>query len=418
MIDSANLEHHLKDALANYYDPIHLQTHPLARMLGLARQGQTTAEALRKALWDAIEALRPADDITVGRTEWISYRLLWLHYVQSQGKESVCQELGLSQRSFYRRLQEAVRAVASVLQEQCARGAYGSMVANGYEHSDLARAAEQAIRLAQQTSTGLVDLGAVVADALETIRPLVEGSGHGLTADCPTSLQPAHGDPALYHQIFINVLTESLKVAGSRELHLACQCLDTETVIRLSGIPGLARDQALGRLPGVALSRRLLEAYGGRLWFERTSRRDIVICMAVPSVEPPTLLAIDDDADTISLYRRLLQPHGYVLGAARNLQEIQHFLDRTVPDAILLDVLMPGQDGWKLMRWLRADSRTADVPIIICSVLAQPRLALALGARDVLQKPLTEQVLVRAVQRALERQDSPHPTHLAGPADT
>jgi hypothetical protein len=48
----------------------------------------------------------------------LSYRLLWLYYVQAQSQQATCRELGLSERSFYRRLQEAVEAVASILWEQ------------------------------------------------------------------------------------------------------------------------------------------------------------------------------------------------------------------------------------------------------------------------------------------------------------
>ena len=74
----------VKDALVNLYDPIHLQTHPLVELLALqSSPGETAGESLRKLLWSTIESLRPAVSIPLMRPEWLNYRLLWLHYVQS-----------------------------------------------------------------------------------------------------------------------------------------------------------------------------------------------------------------------------------------------------------------------------------------------------------------------------------------------
>ena len=76
---------HVKDALASFCDPIRLQTHPLAVMLAPSQTTtETAAEFVGKLLLDAIESLRPADSIPAGRREWLSYRLLWLRYVQAQ----------------------------------------------------------------------------------------------------------------------------------------------------------------------------------------------------------------------------------------------------------------------------------------------------------------------------------------------
>ena len=65
------------------------------------------------------------------------------------------------------------------------------------------------------------------------------------------------------------------------------------------------------------------------------------------------------------------------------------------PLAIVLDLMMPGQDGWEILQNLKADAATADIPVIVCSVLAQESLAQALGADAYLRKPVSrEQLLV------------------------
>jgi len=85
------------------------------------------------------------------------------------------------------------------------------------------------------------------------------------------------------------------------------------------------------------------------------------------------------------------------VGAA-NLAEARALIAETRPAAIILDVLMPEADGWDLMVALKADPSTRDIPIIICSVLHEPEIALSLGAAAYLPKPVTEQSLVEALR--------------------
>ena len=74
------------------------------------------------------------------------------------------------------------------------------------------------------------------------------------------------------------------------------------------------------------------------------------------------------------------------------------------PAVVVLDVLMPEDDGWQILQYFKAlPEESAIPPVIICSVLSQPALALALGAEKVLTKPIDEEVLVCAVQELLNR---------------
>ena len=67
---------------------------------------------------------------------------------------------------------------------------------------------------------------------------------------------------------------------------------------------------------------------------------------------------------------------------------------------------MPRRDGWTILQHLKETPRTADIPVIVCSVIDQPQLALTLGAAQVLNKPFTSGALVRAIQELLVRADS------------
>jgi len=80
---------------------------------------------------------------------------------------------------------------------------------------------------------------------------------------------------------------------------------------------------------------------------------------------------------------------------------VRDALAAMTPDLILLDVLMPQQDGWRLLQGLKTQEDTATIPVVICSVLGQSDLATALGAAAVVQKPISEEVLVATVGQIL-----------------
>jgi CheY-like chemotaxis protein len=71
------------------------------------------------------------------------------------------------------------------------------------------------------------------------------------------------------------------------------------------------------------------------------------------------------------------------------------------PDLILLDVMMPTMDGWQVLRSLKQNPTTEHTPIIICSVLKEPELAISLGARAYLKKPVDRLELLATLERIL-----------------
>lgn len=73
-----------------------------------------------------------------------------------------------------------------------------------------------------------------------------------------------------------------------------------------------------------------------------------------------------------------------------------------MPDVILLDVMMPHQDGWQVLQRLQAQVGTQHIPVIVCSVFDDPELARSLGAVDFLPKPVSRLQLLRALSRRRE----------------
>jgi len=401
---------HVKEALENFHDPVRLQNNPLAKLMRLQFvPGETLATSLRELLRQTIESLRPVTLVPSSSPEWSGYRLLRMRYVQSRSRFAICEDLGLSQASYYRRLQEALDAVVSILWERHQRngGLLSKDGIGGDEPSSGERAIEEATRLARESRRELVPLSELVGSIKQTILPLAEQQGVPIDFDAPIDLPPAYGDPSVLRQIILNVLTEGMAFATEGGLQLRVEQRGEETVWRLQGLalPQTAKSE-LEQHNRLMISQRLLEVYGGRLWFESNEQGASHLSFSVPVARPKCILIIDDDEDTISLYQRYLQGHDYVPTTARNKEQLETQLAEALPDLILLDVLMPRWDGWMTLQQLKMSPETAAIPVVICSVLSQPRLALALGAEEVLQKPISEQALLRTIQTLLARVDS------------
>ncbi|HEY9839735.1 MAG TPA: diguanylate cyclase, partial [Candidatus Obscuribacterales bacterium] len=114
---------------------------------------------------------------------------------------------------------------------------------------------------------------------------------------------------------------------------------------------------------------------------------------------PPTLLLIDDKPTNLDVLSQVLVKEGYrVLSKKSGLSGIEQ-AGRSLPDLILLDVMMPGMDGYETCRRLKADARTAAIPVIFMSALSQTDdkiLGFAAGGVDYITKPFqVEEVQAR-----------------------
>ncbi|HEY9738411.1 MAG TPA: response regulator, partial [Trichocoleus sp.] len=111
------------------------------------------------------------------------------------------------------------------------------------------------------------------------------------------------------------------------------------------------------------------------------------------------ILIVDDYPTNIKVLSDLLIEYGFEVLIARDGENAMQKLQRISPDLILLDVLMPGMDGFETCRQLKAQELTCDIPVIFMTALADPVdkiKGLTLGAVDYITKPFQqEEVLAR-----------------------
>jgi PAS domain S-box-containing protein len=303
----------------------------------------------------------------------------------------------------------------------------------------------------------------VAAETVSLIRPLADEHGILLTGPSVSCTTHIVGDRQRLKQILLNLLSNAVKY--NREdgsVHLTCEPAPDERLrIKVTDTgPGIAED-AVERLfvpferlatersiegtgLGLPLSKRLAEAMGGTLELVSTPGQGSTFWVELPLVEGPvqrderqqaqsqlvqeqpeqtapalTVLYIEDNLSNLKLVERVLgrRPAVTLISAMRphlglDLASQHH------PDLILLDLHLPDMPGEEVLRRLRANSKTAEIPVVVLSADARPGLIQRLldqGARAFLTKPLDVKELLELLdaiapvpeQAAWERQRSP-----------
>ena len=115
----------------------------------------------------------------------------------------------------------------------------------------------------------------------------------------------------------------------------------------------------------------------------------------------PSVLVVDDDPAARDLLTRHLEREGFGVDIATSGREALERIRESRPLAVLLDVLMPDLDGWHVLRAIRENPDTQDVPVIVQTVVNEKNFAYALGATGYLKKPVRRHDLAAALQLSL-----------------
>jgi PAS domain S-box-containing protein len=277
-----------------------------------------------------------------------------------------------------------------------------------------------------------VDIGKLVGDVATTVQPLVERNGNRLELVHRNEPGSMRTDATRVRQVLLNLLSNAAKFTENGVLTLESERSADVMVFRVrdTGV-GMTPEQ-LGRLfeaftqaeastsskyggtgLGLALSRKFCQLMGGSLTVASEPGKGSCFTATIPLAAEPadeetsvaaggamgTVLIVDDDAAARNLLSRILGKEGYrVLEAASGEAGLRMAAEHC-PDAITLDVVMPGMDGWAVLSALKTDPALADIPVIMLTIMDEKHLGYMLGAAEYLTKPINRRRLAAAIQK-------------------
>jgi signal transduction histidine kinase/CheY-like chemotaxis protein len=286
------------------------------------------------------------------------------------------------------------------------------------------------------------DVANLVEEVMATATPLVEKNGNRLEVHCAEDVGQLREDVTKVRQVLLNLLSNAAKFTekGMVSLEVA-----READVTGSWVVFRIRDTGIGMTPeqtaklfqaftqadgstmrkyggtglGLALSRKFCVMMGGDINVESEAGKGSTFIVRLPGdIEnydgeatsirmrlpgarrdhareagqvPPTgkiLLVIDEDPAVRQVMERLAAREGYQLFTAGTGEEGLDLARKKKPDLITLEVVMPGIDGWTVLKNLKADPQLSGIPVVMVSISDDRDRGLAMGAADYLVKPV------------------------------
>ncbi|WP_327007393.1 response regulator [Dactylosporangium sp. NBC_01737] len=279
-------------------------------------------------------------------------------------------------------------------------------------------------------------LDVAVNDVITGLRPLTDRKRLEVLLSVPQVAVRA--DPLRFRQILDNLLSNAIKFTpegGRIALTAAQESGEVALTVADNGV-GIAAEnhvrvfeefQQVGsvaqRQAGtglrLALTRRLVEAHGGSIALQSalgegsrftvrlpdaTAEMPDTAPAALPVAEPVgtargRVLIVDDDARAAELLMTYLAAAGYQVRVAPGGEEGLAAARAWAPDAILLDVVMPGLDGWDVIRELKHEKSLRGIPVFFATIIDDRKVGMSLGATDFFVKPVDHDLLLAQLAR-------------------
>ncbi|HEY2322966.1 MAG TPA: response regulator [Thermoanaerobaculia bacterium] len=307
----------------------------------------------------------------------------------------------------------------------------------------------------------ILDLSKIEAGKMEiypeffAIAPVIESVCHmmrGMTkthprfvVDVPNDLPLIETDLAKFKQVLFNLVSNGIKFSPAEStITISARFIgatEEEGSINVSvsdegigidprhhevifeefrQIDATVRREYGGTGLGLALVKRFIELQGGRVSVESSPGRGSTFSFRLPvrsraavvsratEIEPAEdrILVVEDDPNAYDLIASALRSAGYSSARARYGEEAIRLAGDLRPLAITLDLVLPGLDGWEVLKRLKANAETCEIPIIIISVVENRDLGVALGADDYFVKPVDRERLLDRVRALASRSEA------------
>jgi len=277
------------------------------------------------------------------------------------------------------------------------------------------------------------DLGKLVGEVTDILRTLCAGKRMRLETEIDPAVTVVVTDPAKLKQVLYNFVSNALKFTpdeGRVAIRILPEGADSFRLeVEDTGI-GI-RPEDLGRLfvefqqldsggakkypgtgLGLALTKRIIEAQGGKVGVRSTWGEGSVFFAVLPRVAPeplhpvvprpeaPQVLVVEDDSKDRRWLVRTLSEAGYSVEAvATGAEGIARCRERAF-DAVILDLLLPDISGWEVLRAMHAEGPNRSTPVVVVTVMAEKDIGAGFSIWDILTKPVHPEDLLATLHRA------------------
>jgi len=424
----------LRRALYRLYDPAALRSSPLVGLLGLEQRGDPPS-VLRRTLLEAIESLRPGPNVPSQSNAWRVYHLLSQRFVEQSTQREVATDLALSIRQLRRQEHLALRVLADYLRnryhlqnkEPEQAGAESTPPEVAMPPNGAAPTREQELEWLKRSSpTEAVNVAELITSELKVVGPLM--ARLEVSADCAlaTDLPLTTVQTTTMRQALVNLLTAAVRAVPGGQVRITTTSqppIAPDWIGGIGGQPTRCANESIAHLVAVCIeplaqqarapsedcrenlemAQQLVALSGGVL--QVVSRKDGIgpfsARLTLPAAAQVVVLVIEDNADALQLMQRYLAGTRYRFVGVRDPEEGLARAEELRPQVIVLDVMLPGIDGWELLGRLREHPKTRGIPIIACTILPQEQLALTLGAAAFMRKPVSREALLATLDRQL-----------------
>lgn len=396
----------LREALNRLQDPDHLRHSPLAALFGVANRFDTFS-AMQDILSEAIESLEPSPNEPPHSRAWRIYESLYYRYVQQLSQPEVANQLGIGARQLRREQRAALEALADVLWEEYDLRAKMSQAQARKATVEQAAVGTEAMNaeLAWLKDASLIesaDPNQALSDLVDLAQPLADQ--HCVHLEIKGDDLPSLAvHPVALIQTLLNLVGVAIHVAPGGTVSISARCLpwEVEFEMRVSGSGAGQKPISEDDAASLEVAGHLADLCRGRLHISG-GEQGFGAALALPALEQLPVLAIDDNPDALELLQRYTAGTRYRLVGTRDPEQAVDLAQEISPQVILLDVMMPQVDGWKVLRRLRQHPSTSHIPILICTILGQEELALSLSASGSVRKPFTRQAILAALDQQIE----------------
>ncbi len=270
-----------------------------------------------------------------------------------------------------------------------------------------------------------VDVPTLVEDVRLTILPLLANNDNTLTVTVEPGIGTMQTDRTKLRQNLFNLLSNASKFTKEGHVNLSVTRegpmlrfdvrddgigMTTEQLSRLFTPFVQAENSTSSRYGGTGLGLSIVKSYcemlGGSVSVTSapgvgstfTLRLPAAAAASVADNTLATILIIDDDPVALDTLGATVRSAGYAVLTATGAEAGIALAREALPDAVLLDIIMPGRDGWSVLRTLKEDPRLCEMPVIMVSMIGDREMGLAFGAVEHLSKPVDPARLIAALE--------------------